>query len=153
MLANYINYFFLYIIKLFNILNLSFHYIKYISLCMHYISHFLTILNKLTDLTYYKKYILGKTFIFKKIFLNKNTYYKTFIAKSLKDLSCAGLVLSSPSINTYLIQKNFTFYYKAFLLKLKVFTIVLDYKKLLFVMFSFKLILFNLYFYNIRVLV
>jgi len=153
MLNIYMSNLSIFIIKLFKMLNLSFYYIKYLFICMKYLNYILQTLNKLNRLTFYTTYNKLTSFVFKKIFINKNTYYKAFIAKSLKELRCFGVVITSPSINTYLIQKNFSFYYTAFILKLKIFTILLNYRKLLFVMFSFKLILFNLYFYNIRVLV
>ncbi len=153
MLKIYTNNLTLYILKLFKIINLSFFYIKYLFICLNYLNTILNILDKLNVNTYYYGYQLHKNFIFKKIFINKNTYYKTFIARSLKELSCFGLAIISPNINTYLLQKNFSFYYTSFIIRSKKFTLLLNYKKLIFIMFSFKLILFNLYFYNIKVLV
>lgn len=154
MLQIYLNNLSFFILKIFKITKLSFFYIKYLFICLKYLSNILNIFDKIiVDKRMWYSYTLFKHFLFKKIFINKNTYYKTLISKSLNELSCLGLTISSPNINTYLLQKNFSFYYLSFLIKKKTFTIVLNYRKFIFLMFSFKLILFNMYFYNIKVMV
>lgn len=150
---NYINYFFL---KIFKINNLSYIYIKFIFLVYNFFFIFFKdLINNAGSYIKYKVFI-QKFFLFKNTTLNKKNYYNKFIFKNINYLGVSNLILKTKSINSYIIQKNFSFYYNTmFSRKADVanFIIILDLKKVLNTMNSFKIILFNLYFYNIKIIV
>lgn len=153
MLNIFITTFGYYLLKLFQITKFSFFYIKYIYLLSSHLTHILILLKNHSFSINDKPLILKLKYLIKYNFLNKTSYYKFFKYNNLQELRTSCLVITSSNVNTYLLQKNFSFYYKSFYIKLKQFTIFLNWRKLLFVMFSLKLILFNLYCYNIRLMV
>ncbi len=148
-----INYFFF---KIFKINNLSYVYIKFIFIVYNF---FYILFKDLFNTIYvFKKYkiFLNKFFLFKNTIINKKNFYHKFIFKNINYLGISNLVLKTKSINSYIIQKNFSFYYHSMFSKkfdVSNFIIVLDLKKIINVMNSFKVILFNLYFYNIKIIV
>lgn len=140
-----------FLLNLFKIKSISFFYIKYIYLVYKY---FINIYKNIYMSNVYKnKYNSQITFIFKKLKFNKKTYYNNLIFKNITLMAYIPLTLKSYNQNMYLVQKNFFFYYKLLFVNYKHFAITLNIQKTLYVILSLKIILFNLFFYNIKVLV
>lgn len=140
-----------FIISIFKLKYVSFFYIKYIFLVYKY---FIDIYKTINIATIYKnKLNIQLSFLFKKLQFNKKTYYNNLIFNNISLMKYVPLTMKASNQDMYLVQKNFFFYYKLLFLNCKHFSITLNIQKTLYVVLSLKLILFNLFFYNIKVLV
>lgn len=141
-----------FLIKVFKINNLSFYYINYLFLIYkHFLDIYLFMIknNFLVKSDAINKYLY---FNVKKVYFNKKTYFNTFLFKNWQELNSSNLSTATSNINTYMIQKNFTFYYSWHILRNNNFIITFNIKKLLKIFYGFKFLLFNFSFYNIRIL-
>jgi len=144
-----LNYF---VLNLFKIKTFSYYYIKYFFLIYKSLTDILSIV--CNNYEFSKKKECKKYFIsyFKYLKFNKKTYYSDIIASDTKYIAFSS-GFSSDNLHTYIIQKNFSFYYSMIMNINKKFIISTKPSNTIKVMGMFKIILFNLFFYNVKVII
>lgn len=137
--------------RFWNIQIFTFYYIKYIYLISNFLFNISDIINKIKNINLIQlqkliKHYWHYVFSSKVLKLSQNlTKYKEF-----NQFKTSGF--SAINKNTYLIQKNFLYYISRFTVKLNIFHIQLNFKKMAICVYSFKIILINLFFFNHKVI-